>query len=214
MIRPDDVILFQGDSITDCHRSRDDAQPNGLEALGQGYAMITAATLLLDHPDHDLCFFNRGASGDRIVDLAARWKVDTLKLEPTVISILIGVNDTWHAFGDRGGVTVEQYDQVYHDLLTQTRKALPDIRLILCEPFVLRCGVVTDQWMPEMHARQQIVRNLADTFDATFVPFQAAFDDAAQRALPEYWAADGVHPTAAGHMLMARTWLRAVCDNV
>ena len=109
------VILFQGDSITDCGRSREANVPN--TGLGGGYPFMAAAHLLCAKAEDGLKFFNRGISGNRIVDLYARWKIDGLNLNPDVISILIGVNDTWHAFGSNNGVEVPRFEQFYRMLL-------------------------------------------------------------------------------------------------
>ncbi len=216
-LQAQDTVLFQGDSITDAGRDRALGSGcggiNSPAGLGQGYAMLAAARCLADRPGDRLQFLNRGISGNRVVDLYARWKVDALNLRPTVISILIGVNDTWHHFTSDNGVEPERYEQVYRMLLQWTRQVLPAVRLILCEPFVLNCGAVTEPWLHEMEKRQRIVRELSDAFDATFVPFQQTFDLAAEQAPPEYWAADGVHPTAAGHHRMAQTWLEAVGEG-
>lgn len=203
-----DTLLFQGDSITDCGRGRDVAGPN--KALGSGYAMMIAGSLLKKRAEDDLKFLNRGISGNRVVDLYARWKIDCLNLRPDALSILIGVNDTWHEMNRQNGVEPERYGRIYRELLDWTLAELPDIRLILCEPFVLLTGAVTRDWVDEMDERRAIVRQLAADFNAVFVPFQDAFDQAVKRAPADYWLGDGVHPTYAGHVLMTETWLQAV----
>jgi lysophospholipase L1-like esterase len=210
MFAPNSVILFQGDSVTDTQRNRKITQANHRQALGSGYVNQISATLLHRYANANLQFYNRGMSGNRVVDLYARWRIDAINLRPTVISILIGVNDTWHHFAANNGVDVERYDQVYRMLLEYTRQQLPATRLVLCEPFVLLCGVVEPAWQEEMAARQAIVRTLAADFDAHFVPFQSAFDRVANTPSPEYWLSDGVHPTPAGHRLLAETWLQTV----
>lgn len=208
MINPKDVILFQGDSITDAGRDRNAAGPNG--GLGTGYALFVAALVRAQQPAANVQFFNRGVSGNRIVDLYARIKSDTINLKPTILSVLIGVNDTWHEFGGQNGVEVPKYERLGRDFLTEVRAALPTVKLVLCEPFVLPCGVVTPDWIAEMDQRRAVIQKLAGEFRATFVPFQTMFDQAVKLAPPDYWASDGVHPTAAGHMLMAQTWLTEV----
>lgn len=210
-----DVILFQGDSITDAKRSRDPAVaglPNDPAALGAGYAGLTAAALLVSRPDAGLKVFNRGISGNKVFQLAERWETDCLDLKPNVLSILIGVNDLWHALNPKVGYagTVEIYERDYHALLERTRKALPRVKLIICEPFVLRCGAVNDQWFPEFDRYRAAARRVADRHQATFVPFQAMFDEAVKYAPPGHWANDGVHPSPAGASLMAYCWLNAV----
>jgi lysophospholipase L1-like esterase len=201
------VILFQGDSITDCGRARDAGGPN--IGLGTGYAFLAASHLLCTHAGEGLQFYNRGISGNRIVDLYARWKVDGLNLNPDVISILIGVNDTWHEFGSKNGVEIPRFEQFYRMLLEWTVQARPGIKLVLCEPFVFAHGAVGPDWVPEINQRRDITRAMAKEFNAILIPFQEIFNAALQRAPGEYWLGDGVHPTSAGHQLMADAWLKA-----
>jgi lysophospholipase L1-like esterase len=210
MIKAGSMILFQGDSITDTKRDRDVAQANYSHALGVGYCNHVAAYMLRQRPADNLQFYNRGISGNRIVDLYARWRVDAINLKPDVISILVGVNDTWHAFKAQNGVEPERYAMVYRMLLDYTRQQLPDVQFVLCEPFVLQCGEVTEAWIGEMGQRQQIVRRLADEFGAQFVPFQSALNEVLELAPAEYWLADGVHPTPAGHRVLAECWIETV----
>ncbi|MDD5350464.1 MAG: SGNH/GDSL hydrolase family protein [Chthoniobacteraceae bacterium] len=205
------VFLFQGDSITDCGRDRSaEALPNHNQALGPGYASKIAGDLLADYPSRKLTIFNRGISGNRVVDLYARWKCDAVNLKPDCLSILIGVNDTWHEFGSQNGVELDRYEQVYRMLLQYTLKKLPKVNLVLCEPFVLATGVVTPEWEVEMAARREIVARLAKEFGTVFVPFQKMFNEAIKEAAPDYWTADGVHPTPAGNARMAKFWRECV----
>ena len=150
------------------------------------------------------------AIGNRVVDLYARWKGDAVNLKPDVLSILIGVNDTWHEFNWQNGVELDRYEQVYRMLLQYTLKKLPKVNLVLCEPFVLPTGVVMPEWVAEMDGRREIVARLAKEFGAVFVPFQKMFDEAMKEAPAEYWASDGVHPTPAGHSRMAKLWRQCV----
>jgi lysophospholipase L1-like esterase len=174
---------------------------------------MAAAELFLAKPSDDLKIFNRGISGNRIVDLYSRIKSDIINLQPDFISILIGVNDTWHEKAHGNGVAVPKYERVYRELLGEVRSALPEVGFVLCEPFVLRCGVVTEEWIAEIDQRRSVVATLAQEFDALLIPFQSIFDDAVKLAPPPYWASDGVHPTAAGHLLMAKAWLEKTHFN-
>lgn len=206
-------ISFQGDSITDAGRDRTRREANDGLALGHGYAYLASARLLADHPRLGLMLWNRGISGNRVPDLLARWQKDCLDLQPDLVSILIGVNDLWHTFDGRYTGSVADYEQGYRELLEQTKQALPRAQLVVCEPFALRCGVVTGRWFPEFEERRAVASRLAREYGTRFVPFQSAFDAALNDdSPPSYWAADGVHPTPAGHQLMADTWLRAIRD--
>ena len=213
MIKPGNTILFQGDSITDAGRDREIAEANVGRALGVGYCNHIAARLLYGRPADGLQVYNRGVGGNRVVDLYARWKIDAINLKPDLISILIGVNDTWHEFTRNNGVEVDRYAVIYRLLLEYTKQQLPHVQLVLCEPFVMHCGVVTDAWVADIRQRQQIVKQLAQEFDACFVPFQSALDAVLPAASPEYWAFDGVHPTIAGHALLAECWYKTVLGS-
>lgn len=211
MFRHEGIVLFQGDSITDAGRSRERAGlANDQAALGNGYAWLAAAALLVDRPGSGLKIYNRGISGNKVFQLAERWQADCLDLKPDVLSILIGVNDFWHTLNGSYDGTIEVYERDYTELLARTREALPGVKLVVCEPFVLRCGAVNDQWFPAFDRYREASRRVAEAAGARFVPFQSAFDEAVHYAPPEHWAKDGVHPSPAGAALMAHVWQRAV----
>ena len=211
MIQPGSTILFQGDSITDAGRDRKTAgEANQQKPMGKGYAWLASASMLVDRPQDELKIFNRGISGNKVYQLAERWQEDCLDLKPDVLSILIGVNDIWHKLNGRYDGTVEVYEQDYHALIERTKKALPSIKLVICEPFVLRCGAVDDKWFPAFDGYRAAAKRVCEAAGAVFVPFQTMFDRAIEHAPPEHWAGDGVHPSPAGAALMASAWLNAV----
>ncbi|NOQ40144.1 MAG: lysophospholipase [Anaerolineales bacterium] len=204
------VILFQGDSITDAGRTRSRIGPNSPDGLGFGYARKIADALLANYPEGYLQLYNRGVSGDRIQDMISRWEGDSLRLLPDLISILIGVNDTWNQVLLGMGSDPEQYQAIFHKILTETQQSLPKTRLVLCEPFLLLTGEVTREWSADITRRQGIVRDLADEFNAIFVPFQSALDLAAQKVSAHLLLEDGVHPTDRGHQVLADCWMKTV----
>jgi lysophospholipase L1-like esterase len=211
LIGPGSIVLFQGDSITDAGRDRKgEGNANNARALGTGYAFLTAAPLLANYCDAKLTIYNRGISGNKVFQLADRWDKDCIALKPDVVSILIGVNDIWHKLDGRYDGTIEIYERDYRALLERTRRELPGVKLVICEPFVLRCGAVNEKWFPEFDGYRAAAKRVATTFDAVFVPFQTMFDKAVRTTPPNYWAGDGVHPTIAGAELMAQEWLKAV----
>ncbi len=213
LVSKGDVILFQGDSITDAGRSREKAGvPNEQPGLGAGYAWLAAAEMLVDRPHDQLKIYNRGVSGHKVFQLADRWQADCLDLHPNLLSILIGVNDFWHTLDGKYKGTVEVYERDYRALLERTLKALPEVKLVICEPFVLRCGAVNDKWFPQFEAYRAAAKRVADAFHANFIPFQAMFDQAVAYAPADQWAKDGVHPSNAGASLMAHNWLRAAAS--
>jgi len=209
------IILFQGDSITDGNRGRT-LDPN--HVLGHGYAFSIASRLGADHPKKRPVFYNRGISGNKINDLAARWQKDTLDLKPDILSILVGVNDSSSMIFHRDpAITVEKYEEGYRSLLDQTKALFPDIVFVLCEPFILPVGKVKDNWdayKADISKRQEVVKNLALQYNAVFVDLQKVFDKACEKAPADYWIWDGVHPTVAGHELIARRWIKKVRKKI
>lgn len=196
-------ILFQGDSITDGNRGRS-ADPNHI--LGHGYCFIVAAQYGAAFPARKLTFMNRGVSGNTVLDLQARWQKDALELNPTLLSVLIGINDS----GKK--VPLDQYEATYDRLLTDTKAALPAVKFVLGEPFYLPKGGhrAGDPKEADVRARQEIVARLAQKHGAALVKFQRVFDEACARAPADYWIWDGVHPTYSGHQLMADEWVKTV----
>ncbi|MGI4750289.1 MAG: SGNH/GDSL hydrolase family protein [Janthinobacterium lividum] len=210
-IGTNNTILFQGDSITDAGRKKDDMNPNNPNALGSGYAMAAAAELLFKYPEKNLKIYNTGISGNKVYQLAERWDTDCLNLKPDILSILIGVNDYWHKHDGKYNGTIEIFRNDYKALLERTKKALPNVKLVIAEPFAVPDVKAVDKtWYPEFPEYQQASREMAQAFDAVFIPLQSVFDKAVKSAPGSYWTADGVHPTLAGAQLMAHTWMEVL----
>ncbi|MDF3057582.1 MAG: lysophospholipase [Rariglobus sp.] len=202
------TILFVGDSITDGGRARKGSDYN--HTMGQGYAFILAAQLGNRLAERNLTFINRGISGNRVPEFQSRWQTDVLDLKPDVLSILVGINDTTRA---NMVTTPEEFERGYDQLLADTLKALPGVRIILCEPFVLPAGkfkAVFPAVRAEVQKRQDAVARLAAKYKLPLVRFQQTYDDACKRAPAEHWCWDGIHPHYAGHALMADAWLQTV----
>ena len=210
-LKKDSIILFQGDSITDSGRNKESNVSNTLDQLGNGYALFTSTQLLKTHADKQLKIFNRGISGNKVYQLRERWEAEALAFSPDVLSILIGVNDFWHTLTGGYDGTVEIYENDLRALLKFTKDKLPNVQLVLCEPFVVKGGsaINDSQWFPSFDPYRLALKKLADEFSAVFVPFQSAFDEALKLAPASYWARDGVHPGLPGRQLMADVWLEA-----
>jgi len=210
-LNANDVILFQGDSITDWGRNKKDTTPNSFDMLGKGYAYLAAAGLLLKHADKQLSIYNKGISGNKVYQLAERWNDDCLAIKPNVLSIMIGVNDFWHTLTSGYQGTIETYRNDYKALLDRTKQALPDVKLVIGEPFAVKdVKAVTDKWYPKFNEYRAVSKEIADSFDAAFIPYQSIFDEALKSAPGTYWTNDGVHPSIAGANLMAQAWLKTV----
>ncbi|MCL1932742.1 MAG: GDSL-type esterase/lipase family protein [Candidatus Azobacteroides sp.] len=206
------IVLFQGDSITDAGRNyNDEAVPDSPSALGMGYPLFTAASLLANHPEKELNLYNRGISGNKVFQLAERWEKDCLELHPDILSILIGVNDFWHTKTGGYAGTIETYATDYQNLILQTKKALPEIKIIILEPFIIHGGTALDDtWENDFAPYRTAAEKVATDNDLIFVPLQSVFNEALKQAPSDYWGKDGVHPSMAGAQLMAQAWLKAV----
>ena len=201
------LVVFQGDSITDMCRTREyDA------LLGCSYATYISSAAVINCEKKVQCL-NRAISGDRIVDLLARWKRDCLNLKPDIVSILIGVNDMWHEILTGNGVDAEEFEDVYDLLLSLTERKNPGTKFVLMEPFLLHGHATNEHWdymMAEIKLRAEITKKMAEKHNAIFVPLQALLQESAEKYGAGEVSQDGVHPNALGHQLIARQWLNTV----
>ncbi|SDF20861.1 Lysophospholipase L1 [Fontibacillus panacisegetis] len=204
LLNDNDVVLFQGDSITDWGRNREDGA-----SLGVGYSLMVASRVGHLYPEKNITFLNRGIGGNRTIDLLERWDKDCLELKPNVLSIMIGINDTWRRFDNNENTPVEQYEARYRDLLQRATDKL-DVKLIMMEPFVLPVPEDRKLWRADLDPKIHVVRELAREFGAVLVPLDGLFAEASTKADPAFWTPDGVHPSPAGHGLIAEAWLKAV----
>jgi lysophospholipase L1-like esterase len=221
--------VFQGDSVTEAGRS------DGLK-LGAGYVFHIGSRLMTDFPQSDLVIYNRGKGGDMLSDSIQRWDTDTLSLKPDVLSILIGINHTIAGAGDlRNTPLIDEnmlhnaqenlstrsarsgFENGYRYLLDTTLEYLPDVALILGLPFIMPVGHYADDWeriSDDISKRIDIIKRLAKEYNTVLVDYPTLFEKANEKKPYEYWAADGVHPTMAGHELMAREWIKVVSDRL
>ena len=197
-------ILFYGDSITDAGRLTD-----WVGGYSAGYVGEIAAELLCDYPQK-FEIINTGISGNRIVDLYARIKADLWNHNPDVISILIGINDIWHEINNQNGVELDRFVKVYRMLIEDTLKKLPNVKIILCEPFVLEGSATSEniEKFTEIKEYSKEIKALAEEYNLYFLPLQNALDKACTLAPPSYWLYDGVHPAKPGAKLIANEWIK------
>jgi lysophospholipase L1-like esterase len=225
MIKNNSVFVFEGDSVTDAGRgaSVTDAgrAKDGLKAnsqLGHGYAMMAASELLRRYPEKQLQFHNRGFSGDRISNQFPRWRLDCLNLKPDYVSICLGINDTVGKITHQNGEGPHPFARLYRCLLEWTREVLPEVRFILCQPYVFipEAGneTITPAAIDELKEIGVRVKALASEFDGIYVPFFDVLEERIRESGTSYYLSDTVHPTHAGHALLAHTWLNAVCGTV
>ncbi len=200
------TILFQGDSITDCGRNRENSA-----SLGMGYPVMVAGELGRKFPG-EYCFLNRGIGGNRSIDVYARIGVHLINLKPDILSLHIGVNDSWAEFSSKNGASAEKYERNCRMLLDETLEALPDLKILLLGPFTTPGTLhktLGEDFAIDVRRHAEAMRRIADDYRLPFVDLQATFDEACEKAPASYWTAEGVHPTAAGHGIIAAEWLKA-----
>jgi lysophospholipase L1-like esterase len=204
-------LLFIGDSITDVGRNR-----NNPGSLGKGYVAMIAKALADRGDAEHYQLINRGISGNRIHDIAERWHGDCVSLEPDVVTMLIGINDTWHNVGDETVFATkqgaEQFEMHYRHLLASLRKK-SNARIILMEPFVFPYPEDRKTWRVDLDPKQEIVKRLAEEFDADWIGLDAYLNTIGAVEGYETLSNDGVHPTQKGHRLIADAWLEKFDDR-
>ncbi|WP_368645161.1 SGNH/GDSL hydrolase family protein [Alkalibacterium putridalgicola] len=210
-IMNDDTLLFIGDSITDAGRDRTDP-----DDLGQGFPLLVSAYLQTNMPEQRLTFLNRGIGGDKLSDVKNRWEEDCLDLDPDIVTLLIGINDTWRNQDNNHIVTEEElavFESDYRFLLKSLHQRT-DARVILMEPFVLPYPKDRMNWRRDLDPRIQIVRKMAKEYQTELIPLDGLMNaQGIKNGFSYYTGEDGVHPTVAGHGYIAKAWLDAVIDK-
>jgi len=200
-------ILFQGDSITDACRVRGNDSN-----MGGGYPVLIKSRLGFTEPGK-YEFYNRAISGNRVIDIYARIKQDIINLKPDVMSILVGINDVWHElYESPNGIDANKYFRLYSMLIEELLEALPAVKIMILEPFVLKGSATKENWAyfeSETKARAEKSREVAEKYNLSFVPLQKGFDDLLLQAPETYWTLDGVHPTEMGQAYIEQEWLKA-----
>lgn len=204
------TLLFQGDSITDMNRGREEWDRN--HYLGHNYVYLIASRLGVELASLDLDFRNRGVSGHTSTDLRKRWQEDTLDLKPDLLSVLVGTNDI------EFGLSAEQFFDNYRYMLDSSLEQNPELRVVLLEPFILQTGRLSniEVWKKRRDKTdkfREVVRDFAYQYEAVLVKTQDIFDEASDKVSPEHWIWDGIHPLPQGHELIARNWIEEVSNR-
>jgi lysophospholipase L1-like esterase len=200
------TVLFQGDSITDAKRVRKDGN-----SLGAGYPAKVAGIWENIFPGSELRFLNRGISGNRAKDLLERYQADFHALKPDLVSILIGINDTWRRYDSNDPTSTEKYKENYRTLLENIKRDLPGATIVIIEPFLLNSDPAKNRWREDLDPKIHAARQLAKEFADVFIPMDGIFARYAVEGVNEVdMSADGVHPTPQGHSIIAAEWLKAL----
>lgn len=205
LLNKGDRVLFQGDSVTDAGRVKDD-----FFDLGNGYPMLINANFSAAYPEMNIEFINKGISGNRVVDLKGRWQQDCIDLKPDVVSILIGINDTWRKYDSDDPTDAESYANDFRAILTDVKQNL-DAKIIILEPFLLPVMDGQENWRIDLDPKINAVRDIVREFNALYIPLDGMFAAASVVRDCDFWLGDGVHPDMPGHGLIAKAWMEAVC---
>jgi len=203
-----DKILFIGDSVTSS--GRDTMDP---DSLGGGFPLLIASYLFTKYPSLNFSFYNRGIGGNTLHDLVDRWETDCLELNPDIVTIMIGVNDTWNNLSRDYSFTeedLEDFESKYRYLLKSLYHRT-DARIILMEPFVIPYSKDRQKWRTDLNSKIEIVRKLARDYQTELIPLDGILNAKAVNNRSVYYTEeDGVHPTIAGHGEIAKSWLNII----
>jgi lysophospholipase L1-like esterase len=201
-----EIVLFQGDSITDCGRDRED-----ITSLGGGYPKVIKELYTTLFQDHGVTFINKGVSGNRVTDLLNRYDSDFKAIKPDFLSILIGINDTWRRYDNNDPTSTKDFADNYKILLEKIKKDLPGCKLMLIEPFVLYSLPDRRNWREDLDPKIHAVRELAKEYADYYLPMDGIF---AKAEVEQYTcteiAGDGVHPSPIGHSIIAQEYIKAL----
>lgn len=206
-------LLFIGDSITDCDRAKPEGE--GLfGALGNGYVSTINALLLALYPELGIRVVNKGISGNTVRDLKNRWQDDVMDQKPDWLVVMIGINDVWRQYDvpfiKEKHVYIDEYEQTLGKLVKETKPFVKG--LVLMTPFYIESNE-QDPMRQTMDQYGKVVREIAEENDSLFVDTQAAFNEILKSLYPAALAWDRVHPSAAGHIVLARAFLKEIGFN-
>lgn len=202
-------LVFFGDSTTDMGRNRT-VEDGNVHSYGDGYVFFLAGELLECDPN-GYEIVNRGESGNRIYQLYARLKKDVWNENPDVLTILVGINDIEHK-GNETGTDLARWEKIYRMMIEETRERLPNVRIILMEPFDLYLDgadkEIRDVKIATIRRYNEILNTLCKEYGCEFIPLQDKFEEAAKKNGAKNYLYDGCHPNIAGSKLIAREWLK------
>ena len=206
MFEDGQVVLFQGDSVTDCGRNYSD-----MASLGGGYPEMVAQKYQLLFPGSKVTFINKGISGNRVKNLLTRYEEDFKAIKPDFLSILIGINDTWRRYDNNDPTSTESFEETYRELLTRIKTDMPSCKILIIEPFLLNTDPAKAVWREDLDPKIHAVRKLAKEFADYYIPMDGIFAKAEVEMFTcRQITEDGVHPTRTGHSIIAEEYLNAL----
>jgi lysophospholipase L1-like esterase len=206
-LKPDDTVVFYGDSITDQRM----------------YTMWTELYVVTRYPKLDVNFVDSGWGGDRVTGggggpIDTRLARDVVAYHPTVMTIMLGMNDGNYANHKEADDTI--YYSGYHHIIDSVEKSIPNLRITaigpspyddVTRPFILQPNgynsvlVQYAEYLKKYGQESGFAYADLNTGVVTMLQKANATDPAlAQKIIP-----DRVHPQWAGHLIMAEQLLKA-----
>ncbi len=184
-------LLFQGDSITDAARDK-----NNYHDLGKGYPKYAAEYLKNKFSNIDFEFIDLGINGNQTKDLVERLQNDIIDIKPDIVSILIGINDVWHHADDKSWIPNDIFEDRYRTVL-KAIKEQTNAKIMIMEPFLIP---VEDKlfFREDLAPKIEIIRKLAREYADAYLPTDGLLQSSFICDEPTSYAADGIHPTAKG----------------
>ncbi len=200
-------LLFQGDSITDAGRDRED-----IHNLGFGYPKYASELLASKYPDIEFEFIDLGIGGNQTKDLVERLQADFVDIQPDIVSILIGINDVWHHADDKSWIPDEVFEERYRTVLSAIKEKT-DAKILIMEPFLIP---IEDKlfFREDLYRKIEIERALARKYADSYLPTDGLLASAFIGDAPLSFAADGVHPTEKGAKYIAKLYVDYISEII
>lgn len=203
------TVLLIGDSITDCGRR------GGEAPLGSGYVRMFAELVTARYPERQIRYINKGIGGNKVTDMAERWRDDVLFHKPDRLTVKIGINDLHaHLRGAPDGVSPEIFARTYDAILDLTRTELGDIPIVLMTPFYISTDTsgqtFRSQVMEIIPSYIDTVVEMSEKYGARLVNLHEIFQDHLKYRDADTFCPEPVHPHHTGHLIMARALFVAV----
>jgi lysophospholipase L1-like esterase len=206
-IKPNQTVLFIGDSITDCDRR------GGSAPLGSGYPKLCNDLITARYPGHKVKVVNHGISGHTVRNLKDRWTDDVIKIQPDWLSIKIGINDVyrWHLNFPDATVSPDEYAEFYDQILNRTKKETR-AQIILMDPFFISQDTTPCSERTAIREKLPLyiktVHAMVKKYKTRHVKTEQIFQDLLKYYPAEHFCPEPVHPFASGHLVMAHAWLK------
>ncbi len=197
LLVPGDRIVWLGDSITAAHT----------------YGRYVETFFLLRRPDLNLTFINAGIGGHSALNGLNRLDQDVLSQNPSVVVINFGMNDAAYPIGSPHAAFIQNIDATIERLRQGGVQ-----RIIWVEPTPAHTAGVSAQ--SKLADRQRQLERLVSEMrshhvraDVIKVQWHNQMKQAlnAAAAKPDFkLIPDRIHPSAAGHAIMAVEFLRQI----